>query len=310
MNTVFDFDSVTDKGFCSGLLLVKDISFTNKRDGSLMASGTLQEKSETIQFKVFDSGYAEDLKKHPERILNHVVRFEGKGNLWNGTTSILVNFFEVTDLDISAYKEPVNMEKLNALVKDFKSSLHSFMSEQAVHVVTTVLTGEVLQRFVVEYAAKSYHDNVQSGLLMHTLKMMKITDTLIKVEGLEEYRDILMVGVVLHDIGKVNELHEGVYQPYAAVVTHRIMGIEHLMYHKNAIIALKDEKFFYDLVSIMAGHHHTYDDKARTVWAYLIHLVDNLEAKATMIHQTLVDESYTQESCGNCMFLDDTRMYF
>ena len=52
-------------------------------------------------------------------------------------------------------------------------------------------------------ATKNHHD-FASGLLYHTLCMLKLADQLINVYSYLD-ADLLYAGVILHDIGKVKE---------------------------------------------------------------------------------------------------------
>ena len=60
------------------------------------------------------------------------------------------------------------------------------------------------------------HDAQIGGLLNHTMKMMRIAKVVYqnepRMEQLENYKDMLYLGVILHDIGKIYEMNYGVYQ--------------------------------------------------------------------------------------------------
>ena len=55
-------------------------------------------------------------------------------------------------------------------------------------------------------AAKSVHHAFLSGLLMHTLNMLRAADFLAGLYGEVVCRDLLLAGVFLHDLGKEQEL--------------------------------------------------------------------------------------------------------
>lgn len=153
-------------------------------------------------------------------------------------------------------------------------------------------------KFSVEYASKLNHDNCESGLLAHTYKCLRLLDYLQKPYGFfhrlktteisenQDIIDLLYFGVILHDIGKVNEMKEGLYQP-DSFNTHRIMGLEILFKHKDMIVSLYNEHWYQALVSILVGHHHEYGEKAKTVYAYIVYMIDNMEATFTGLDQLL-----------------------
>jgi 3'-5' exoribonuclease len=109
---------------------------------------------------------------------------------------------------------------------------------------------------------------------------------------------MLILGINLHDIGKIKEMKDGDYRKNS-FVTHREFGVE-LLYANRALITEKfDDDFFYRLISIIRGHHDEYEEKAKTVYAYIVHLIDMLDSQVTHILDVVEGEGLKEDSSGD-----------
>lgn len=188
---------------------------------------------------------------------------------------------------------------------EFVSALkESDASENAMTIIRDVLhcerKDEVIARFIKEYAAYSHHDNCTSGLLAHTAKCLRIYNG---IKGaypfLEDTKtnDLMVIGLTLHDIGKIYEMHDGIYQNYS-FITHRGLGLEHLLPYKAEIADLYDEGFFYMICSIILQHHGEYGEEPRTLYAALVHMIDDMEAQLTSVNEVIFEGTTTSDAAG------------
>jgi 3'-5' exoribonuclease len=115
-----------------------------------------------------------------------------------------------------------------------------------------------------------------------------------------------MLGTLLHDIGKVDEMHFGIYQPLSAV-THRVLGLDYIFAMKDDIIAIYNEKWYRDLQSIIVEHHGEFGDPCRTVPAYLVHKLDCLDSILTGIQQAVEDPSI--DTAGSKIYVDGAYLF-
>lgn len=180
----------------------------------------------------------------------------------------------------------------------------SGISENAMSVIRAVFhmdfNDTVSNRIVREYAAYSHHDNCSSGLLAHIIKCIKIYNG-IKAAYVfladKTINDLMVISLALHDIGKIYEMHDGAYQVYS-FLTHRGLGFEHLQPYKKMIINLYSEEFFYHICSVILQHHGEYGENPRTVYAMIVHMIDDLEAQLTSIDDLLINDGVTCDSAG------------
>ena len=63
------------------------------------------------------------------------------------------------------------------------------------------------------------------------------------------------------------------------------IGIYMLEKHREEIINLKGEDFYYSLISIISQHHGEYGEAPRTVAAYVIHQLDCLDSTLTLLDE-------------------------
>ena len=162
------------------------------------------------------------------------------------------------------------------------------------------------------YAATKHHDNLRGGLVNHTLKMLRYAEVLVNQSGAlwSENKDLIYTGIVLHDIGKVQELGGGAYTKNS-FVSHRVMGIEYLALKKQPICELIGVNNYYRLLSIIEGHHDRWATPANTVWAYAIHLIDALDALVTGVNDMNTRGELSVSSSGDAYypFDKDTNLF-
>jgi len=277
----------------NGVMLMKGYNIALTKNGKEYIQGSLQ-SGLSVPCKAWNNSAA-FTKLKTEEYGNTVVLINGQFDDFGGVLSItLTDLQAVSGFDIMQFFPlKYNIESyMTGLVNLVKGSV----SEKGMIIANQVLFENELVResFKNEFAASSNHDNCRGGLLAHTYKTVYFASTITKfysylVSGedgkfSQDKMDLLILGTLCHDIGKIREIINGVYQPVSCV-THRFLGIE--MLDKNLIISSYDEKFYYDLVSILLQHHGEFGDDCRTVVSYIVHNVDLFESRMTFLNQTI-----------------------
>lgn len=279
-----------DGEFVKGFVLIKSYSKQPTKNGGSFLGGSLEVKG-SMQFKVWSNGDCfEDMDKYDYQ--NQVCFVSGKVNVFGGAYSLILETCRAIDeASEGLSKKDFYEEKYSAdsywvsLVKTVSSNV----TEEGFKVFEEIFTDELKERFCEEFAAIGHHDNCRSGLLAHTAKVVKMC-TIIKVypEIVSRVgKDLLFISAAIHDIGKVREYDNGVISEEGKHISHNISGILMLEQHKDAIIKLKGEEFYTDLVAVIANHHGEYGERPRTVVAYVIHLIDCFESNLASINQML-----------------------
>ena len=155
-------------------------------------------------------------------------------------------------------------------------------------------------RFKKHTAAKTVHHNFQGGLLEHTLGILKICDFLAGQYPVLD-RDVLLMGALLHDIGKMQELSEFPLVDYTDegnLIGHIVIGVERMNEKIRQIPG-----FPADLANILRhmilAHHGELEygspKRPAIIEAMVLHYADNIDAKI-MTFQTLLAESENEDT--------------
>ena len=270
----------------NGVALIKDYTIQLTKTGSEYVTGTLM-SGETISFKAWSNSSAftqlkaNDFSNVPSLIL-------GSFDEYNGVVSIIVsNVTAVEGFTLDQFL-PVKYNA-DAYFKGLRGICEKVVSEKGLVFLDTILfkNDEVVKRFCIEFAAKSHHDNCKSGLLAHTYKVVSNTVFLMSqysglVQNSQDIKDLLVIGAVLHDLGKIWEMNLGTYQP-CSVVTHRYLGAEYIGRYKDKLVESYNIDWYYNLISIFLQHHGEFDDDCRSVYAQIIHTADLLDADFTTL---------------------------
>lgn len=219
---------------------------------------------------------------------------------YKGVKEVKVDGLAPSNEPLSSFVKSLDIDTLS---KEFISILRNNVSTNAFKVVSLVFDndkGVGFERFVKSVAAAHYHDNVIGGLINHTTKMLKILKVVIDNDArLDIYKDILFIGVALHDVGKIYEYTELGEYAELGFADHKAFGIEILSSLKKEIIDLIGERNYYMIISIILGHHGEYGEPCHSVPAQVVHLIDMLDAKVTGMLQSIdeVSEGVKTISC-------------
>jgi len=146
-------------------------------------------------------------------------------------------------------------------------------------------TPEVIARFRRWPAAVRHHGAVAGGLLEHTVNVTAIAKRLTKLYPCDS--NLALAGALLHDIGKLEELEEGIgvgFTPAGRMVGHIILGMQYVHKQAQQVYGL-DEATLHDLLHIILAHHGTLAFGSpvcpATIEALIVHQADTTEARLT-----------------------------
>lgn len=291
-----------NKTAIQGIAIIQSYTEAKTKNGGSYFSGVLKAQG-ALDFKIwggslFDKLSAEDYKGVP-------VLVTGEVNIWNDTISVILTDVqpinpEELGVDISLL-DPTNYD-LDANEKEFYKLLKSELTEEAFELFKLIYN-HIRPRFRSEYAAVSIHDAQRGGLLAHTLKMLR----LLKVswsnyQNIQENvnKDIVFLGMAIHDMGKILEYNNG-SRTEIAFATHNFLGQEILFEFKDKIVngfeytfkPSNDIKlfegfgldFYYRLQAIIQQHHGEFGEPCHTVESYIVHLIDLYESRMQMLEE-------------------------
>ena len=283
-----DLVKKNDGEYVRGVVFIRNYTKQPTRNGGVYLAGNLSCVGD-MQFKVWSGNSCFDEMSNKD-LQGKICLVSGNVNVYNGSYSLILNSCEVIDSGFSEldfYEEKYNVDKwYGHLVKDLKKNV----SDEAFEIFNLIMSDkEVENCFLNEFAAVHHHDNCKSGLLAHTVKVVRIM-TILQIYPEISNRvtpDVLFLGAALHDIGKIMEYDKGCVSPMGKRVSHLTWGIILLDTYRSKIIELKGEEFYYDLLSIISQHHGDYGERPRTLGALIVHFIDCLESNLSSLNQSL-----------------------
>jgi 3'-5' exoribonuclease len=182
-----------------------------------------------------------------------------------------------------------------------------------------LIDDEFVRKFTMAPAGIKNHHAYQGGLLEHVVTLLNVADRIVAFYP-ELDRDLLLTGIFLHDIGKVDELsydRSFAYTDEGQLVGHLVMGVELLDAKVERCAELTGEPFPRELLlrlkHMIVSHHGAYEFGSpklpMTLEAIALHLLDNLDAKIHTFSREIRDDpsresSWTpfQQSLGRRLF--------
>jgi len=191
----------------------------------------------------------------------------------------IADFLPCTDKEI----EPMLKKLKDAIAtiesKPLQTLLQAFFNDAA-----------FVGKFCMAPAAVTYHHPYIGGLLEHTSSMVDMGLKMLEARP-ELNRDQLIAGLILHDIGKIEEFaydRAFRYTDRGKLLGHLVIGSEMIRDHANAIPEFPPHDLEL-LLHLVLSHHGEHEYGAPrlpvTAEAVAVHHIDNLDAKLNVFEQ-------------------------
>jgi 3'-5' exoribonuclease len=166
----------------------------------------------------------------------------------------------------------------------FKKLFEAFWSDEA---------------FVADYtrapAAKYMHHAYIGGLLEHTLSMAVVADLIAGHYGGVD-RDLLLAGVILHDVGKIRELEYTSridYTDEGRLLSHIVIGLS-MLDEKLKQVADFPETQAQLLKHMIISHHGAREfgspEPPKTIEAVLLNYIDEMDSRVNSIREYVAQD--------------------
>ena len=173
--------------------------------------------------------------------------------------------------------------RLNLMEEQLRQLLSSVSNKELRELALALVQSNYYPVFCLAPAALRYHHNYVGGLLEHSLGTAQIVVKMAELHA-EIDRDLILMGAVLHDLGKIREMGFGpdiFYTDEGKLLGHIILGIQMVedLMAGTSIARVNRSK----LLHMIASHHGQYEwhspQKPQFIEAKILHLADMMDAE-------------------------------
>jgi 3'-5' exoribonuclease len=274
------------------------------RNGQLYLQVELADKSGMITGRLWnasddDYGAFED---------GDYVRVEGHTQLYSGSLQLIISAIERADPRTVDESEFLVLSKNDVvrLEAELATILATIRTVPLKALVDEILAdGPLMEAFRRTPAGVKHHHAYAGGLLDHVVNLLRLADRVAPLYPALD-RDLLLVGVLVHDIGKTVELeslHGFSYTDVGQLLGHVLLGLEIVDAKIRMIEARTSQRFDAEVAvrvkHMIASHHGQYEFGSpklpMTLEAMALHHLDHLDAKMAGTIQLLQNEATAED---------------
>ncbi len=291
-------------------LLISSLVRGTTNSGSPYLSLVLQDSTKAIEAKLWD--VKPELEKQLE--IGKVYEFDievikYKNNLQAKVLRVLPIPQSEINMEDFVFKSPVSKEDLRRSIQEGINLIENTKIAQIVSAALNYYSSD----FYDYPAAAKIHHNFIGGLATHTSGMIRVAAALCSIYP-SLNRDYLIAGVIIHDLGKIEELSSPIVTEYTKegkLLGHiSIMDARLLQIGKE--IGLEDSEELLLLRHMVLSHHGQYEYgspvRPETMEAEILNLIDNIDARINTIDKALSEikeGEFTQK-----IFALDNRVFY
>ena len=284
-----------DRDTVDSVFMVKDKTMAMAKNGKPYMNLKFMDKSGEIDGKLWDN--VDELDKTFQK--GDFVRIRGTGSLYMGKMQLVakeISRLDEDNVDLADFV-PVSPVPL-AEMKDELARVIGSLSNPYLKALMESFQADPV--FMAGYckapAAKGMHHVYLGGLLEHSLSVVRLVDAIVPLYA-DLNRDLLVVGALLHDLGKVAELsYERAfeYTDEGRLIGHITIGVEMLTERIAAVPGFPPELAML-LKHMLLSHHGQYDygspKRPKTVEATILHYLDDMDSKINGIRSHIARET-------------------
>ncbi|MDT8442987.1 MAG: HD domain-containing protein [Desulfuromonadales bacterium] len=235
------------------------------------------------------------------------VQVSGKASVYMGKMQLILQ--ELVRIEESAVELsnflPVSNRPLAEMVSELTTVVEGLADSDLRNLMQAFLADET---FMAGYtrapAAKTMHHVYLGGLLEHSLAVALLASD-ISQRYPDLNRDLLVVGALLHDVGKVAELRyqrSFEYTDAGKLLGHIVIGVE-LVEEKLRHLSDFPQELAIHLKHLLLSHHGQYEygspKRPKTMEAVILNFLDDLDSKINGVRTHInrepdSDSSWTQ----------------
>ncbi len=264
----------------TGFFIVSVKQVRTRKDGAPYFALTLVDSTGQAEARMWETAEA------GEFAAGDVVKVRGQVRRYQEKFQINVERIrkaEAGEFDLSDFV-PRTERDINELWDELAGYVESFTDPHLKPLVQSFLDDAEISAALREApAAKSMHHAWIGGLLEHVVSLLGICDLAARHYGV--HRDLLLTGVVLHDIGKLQELRWGTSFDYTVegqLLGHITIGVGMIEEKMSALPGFPPELRTL-VLHLVLSHHGRYEFGSPKLpmipEALLLHYLDDMDAK-------------------------------
>ena len=285
-------DLVTGKA-CEGFYLLSAMSLKKTTAGKTYLAGEIADATGSIPVVLWD--YAGELNAED---VGAVIKVRGDVSEYREKKQVTLHRVRrATDDDPYDLSElvpcaPIDVER----EMEYVDNLIDSMKDQDYLRFAKAALKRNEKMFRLLPAAKGVHHAFVSGLLMHTVCMLKQADSLCEIYGTRYInRDLLLAGVLVHDFAKGKEFEVspiGMVKDYTEegnLLGHTVMGMMEIERIADLVMLPKEKKLL--LQHMIAAHHGKPEFGAaavpQIVEAEMLHYIDMIDSRFEIYREAM-----------------------
>ena len=286
---------IKDRDIVNTVFLVKDKIMAMAKNGKPYMNLRFMDKSGDVDAKIWDN--TDTLDKLFDK--DDFVQVRGKA-------SVYMNKMQVVVSDI--VKVPEDQVDLAHFLPESPRGISEMRQE--LHEVVMALASPPLRRLMELFladadfmglycmapAAKAMHHVYLGGLLEHSLALAKLAKTIVPLYGEGINEDLLVVGALLHDVGKIHEMsYERAfdYTDAGKLLGHITIGVE-LVDERIRQVENFPRELAILLKHMLLSHHGQYEygspKRPKTIEATILNYLDDMDSKINGIRSHIARE--------------------
>ena len=270
-------------------LLVAGLTKGTTNSGAPYLSLILQDDSKDIEAKIWD--VKPEIAKEME--VGKVFEFEFdvikyRQNLQLKIAKVLPLIQSEINKSDFIFKSPIKKDELRSALSEAINRI----KDPIIAKITVAVLNEYGEAFYEYPAASKIHHSFIGGLATHVKGMLEIAKAITEIYPQVDY-DYLCAGIILHDLGKIEELSSPIVTEYTT--KGKLLGHISILHAKLTEVIddlkLSEAKEALILRHMVLAHHGQLEFgspvRPMTLEAELLYLIDNIDARINTITKAL-----------------------
>lgn len=308
-----NFTPIDNNGLVDGFCIIKSIEQKTSSKGDSYLDIMLGDCDGEINAKLWR--YQKEL--HGEYTVNELVKIRGVISQYNGADQLKIERIRHTipedNVNIEDFVKTAGFsgeEMFGELIR----LAESFSDKELKTIVTAILNDNRLKLLYWPAAFKLHHA-VRGGLLLHTLSIVRLAESVCKIYPFVD-RELLIAGAILHDIAKLSEFEvadSGIATGYSTegnLIGHLAMGA--MVIEKFAEKLGISQKTAMLLEHMVLSHHGEpeYGAAVRPMFieAELLSELDLMDSRVYEMREA-VNSTNADDFSGRIWAMDNRKLY-